>query len=293
MIEIFHVSDLHFGKGKKRTKRAKLLLRKIKEKFGIEQGGNRYLLITGDIVQDGRKRQYKKALKALIPFKGNVHAVPGNHDYGFLGFGYSKRCAKNFDNILVQELGINHPYFPKEPSSRILEDGEGNKVFLIGLNSCSKTPLPFDIAEGNIGDNQRDSLDEILINQAYKDTPKIILLHHIPHRRAHGIGMSLKDHRKLMAIVRNRVDALTFGHEGSMKELKQKEIKKIKMSKQDYKKLRAVKKMSIPIREMKLRSGKGQGIRYYLDANKSVKELACYRIKVEGNKISARRVRLG
>jgi hypothetical protein len=50
--------------------------------------------------------------------------------------------------------------------------------------------------------------------------------------------------------------------------------------------------MSIPIREMKLRSGKGQGIRYYLDANQSVKAQACYHIKVEGIKVTARRVRL-
>lgn len=37
MIEIFHISDLHFGK---QTKKARLLLRKIKEKYGFEQGNS-------------------------------------------------------------------------------------------------------------------------------------------------------------------------------------------------------------------------------------------------------------
>lgn len=279
MIEIFHVSDLHFGMDKKRTKEAQLLLRKIREKFGMEQGGNRYLLVTGDITQHGWKRQYKKAAEALIPFRGNVCVVPGNHDYGFQGFGYAKRCAEYFDNNLAKELGISHHYISKIPFSEIIKDGEGNKVLLIGLNSCSMTPSPLDIAKGNIGEIQRNSLKEILSNRTYKAIPKIVFLHHIPHRRARGIrgiGMSLKDYKKLMAIVRNRVDVLTFGHKGAMSDPK----------------LKLRKKTPIPIREVKLRYGYKQGIRYYLDANQSVKEQACYRIKIEGNKVSARRVRL-
>jgi len=258
------------------TKRAKLLLKKIKEKFGIEPGGDRHLLVTGDLVQHGWKRQFQRATKALTPFKGNVCVAPGNHDYGFQGFVYRKKCAEYFDNILVRGIGVNHHYISKNPFSEIIKDSEGNKMLLIGLNSCSMTKTWLDIAKGDIGDKQRNRLDKILNSSAYKDIPKIICLHHIPHRRAQGIGMSLKDYKKLMAVVRDRVDVLTFGHEGAMSEPNREEVKK----------------KSIPIREMKLRSGKGQGIRYYLDANQSVKEQSCYRIKVEGKKVTARRVRL-
>lgn len=292
MIEIFHVSDLHFEKSEKHTKRAKLLLKKIKEEFKIGEAENKYLLITGDTVQDGEKNEYKIALEALIPFKENVCVVPGNHDYGPMGSGYSNNAAKRFDNDLANKLGIIHRFFPKTPYSKIVKDKEGNKVLLIGLNSCLKTKSILDFAEGKIGKKQRKSLDQILRNQAYKDIPKIIFLHHIPHRRAKGIFMSLKDWDKLMDIVRDRVDVLAFGHEGKMGELEQKEIKKMKMAKQDIKRLIDLRKTSIPIREMKLRSGKGQGIRYYLDANKSVKEQACYRIKIEGSKVSARLIKL-
>ena len=289
MIEIYHVSDLHIGRD---TIKAKKLLKRIKDKFEIGEQENRYLLVTGDIVQDGRKRQFERAKKALLPFKEKVHIVPGNHDYGFMGFMYSKRSAKNFDDILCQELEINHAYFPKDPFSRTLEDSEGNKVLVIGLNSCSKTPLPFDIAEGNIGDKQRNDLEQILSNQANQDIPKIVFLHHIPHRRAHGIGMSLKDYKKLMKILRNKVDVLAFGHEGKIKDLEEPDTEKLKFSDKDLKRLSSVKKMYIPIRKMKLRRGTGQGIRYYLDANKSVHEQACYRIRIEGDKVTARLMRL-
>lgn len=209
-----------------------------------------------------------------------------------MGSGYSDNAAKRFDNDLADKLGIIHRFFPKTPYSKIVKDRKGNKVLLIGLNSCLKTKSILDFAEGKIGKKQRKSLDQILRNRAYKDIPKIIFLHHIPHRRAKGIFMSLKDWRKLMDIVGNRVDVLAFGHEGKMEELEQKEIKKMKMAKQDIERLIDLRKTSIPIREMKLRSGKGQGIRYYLDANKSVKEQACYRIKIEGSKVSARLMKL-
>jgi len=292
MIEIFHVSDLHFGRTKEYKERAILLLNRIKEEFEIENDGNKYLLVTGDIADDGLKKQYDKATKALIDFKGNVFVAPGNHDYATLGFLYRKKFAKNFDNHLVKTLGINHRYFAKKPYTKLINDGTGNKVLLIGLNSCAKTPLPFDLAAGKIGKKQRNLLNDTLNNPTYRDIPKIVYLHHIPHRLAHGIGMSLKDFKKLMDIVRKRVDVLAFGHEGRIKELKEKEIKKLKMSRKDYRKLKRIKKHYIPSRGMKLRSGKSQGIRYYLDANKSVNEQACYRIRIEGNKVSARLMKL-
>lgn len=276
MIEIFHVSDLHFEKSKKRTAEAQLLLSKIKRKFGIEQDGDRYLLITGDITQHGWKLQNKKALDALVPFKKKVRVVPGNHDYGFQGFVYARKCARYFEGELAGKLGMDHPFISKMPYSEMIEDGEENKVLLIGINSCLMTRSIWDIAKGDIGEKQRNSLDKILKKKANKDIPKIVFLHHIPHRRARGIGMSLKDYKKFMTVVRNKVDALIFGHEGAMSNPK----------------LDVRKKTPVLVRELKLRSGKGQGIRYYLDANQSVKEQSCYRIRIEGKEVSARRFRL-
>jgi len=288
MIEIYHVSDLHLGKD---TRKAKRLLKNIKENFVIGEHENRWLLVTGDITQDGSKRQYKMALKALEPFKDKVWIAPGNHDYGLLGFVYSKYCAKNFDGLLAGGLGIDHQFFPKVPFSELIEDGMGNKVLLVGLNSCLKTSSWLDISKGEIGDEQRNNLERILAESEYQNFPKIVFLHHIPHRRAHGLGMSLKDFSELMDIVRDKVDAFAFGHQGKMEDADPEIAKKKKMSDRDLNRLTDIKDMDLPIRQMKLRSGKGQGIRYYLDANHSVREQACYRITIEGDKVLARLVR--
>ncbi len=163
---------------------------------------------------------------------------------------------------------------------------------MIGLNSCLKTSSWFDIAKGEIGDEQRNRLKEIMSESEYKKIPKIVFLHHIPHRRARGIGMSLTDFSELMDIVRDKVDAFTFGHEGKMKGADPKIARKKKMSDRDLNRLSDIKDMDLPTRAMKLRSGRGQGIRYYLDANHSVKDQACYRITIDGSKVSARFSRL-
>lgn len=287
MIEIYHVSDLHIGK---HTRQAQKLLDKIQEKFKIVEQEHRYLVVTGDIVQDGAKRQFERALKALLPFVGKVMIVPGNHDYGVLGFMYSDHRAKNFDSLLTHGVGIDHNFFPNIPFLRLLKDGNGSRILLIGLNSCSQTGNLLDIAKGEIGEGQLESLDKLLDDPKYSEVPKMVFLHHIPHRRAQGIGMSLKDHKKLMVVLKKRIEVLTFGHEGDFEEIKTKPGQNLNISNVDRKELERAGKTEISVRAIKLRSGKSQGILYYLDANESVAEQACYRIRIEGKDISAKSI---
>ena len=288
MIELFHVSDLHFDKKKK----IKEFLAQIKEEFKIEEGANKYLLVTGDITDDGKKRQYKSAGAALAPLAGLVRAVPGNHDIGDMGFIYHEKRAKYFDYVFLKELKIKHRYFTKMPYWELLDDKDGSKVLLIGLNSCSLTEDPLDLAAGEIGDKQRLELEKILSKPEFNGIPKIVFLHHIPHRRAKGIGMSLRDYKKLMAIVKGKVEVLAFGHQGNMEEVILEELKKLKIPDKEHEKIVSVKKQKIPASQVKLRSGKSQGIRYYLDANSSVQDNACYHVKIEKNQLSARIAKL-
>ncbi len=284
MIELFHVSDLHFNK----KKVAKAFLAKIKDTFKIEANSNKYLLITGDITDDGFVKQYTKAAEALAPMAGSVRAVPGNHDYGNMGFIYHEKRAKYFDDVFLAELRASHKYFSKKPFHELLEDGSGSKVLLIGLNSCTQTKDPFDIASGEIGELQRLDLEEIIRHPEYAGIPKIIFLHHIPHRRAKGIGMTLRDYKQLMAVINGNVDVVAYGHQGDMKEVTSKALKNLKLAKDDLSKIKAVKEMKLPERGMKLRSGKAQGIKYFLDANASVQNSSLYHIMVEGNNLSAK-----
>lgn len=284
MIELFHVSDLHFNK----KKVAKAFLAKIKDTFKIEANSNKYLLITGDITDDGFVKQYTKAAEALAPMAGSVRAVPGNHDYGNMGFIYHEKRAKYFDDVFLAELRASHKYFSKKPFHELLEDGSGSKVLLIGLNSCTQTKDPFDIASGEIGELQRLDLEEIIRHPEYAGIPKIIFLHHIPHRRAKGIGMTLRDYKQLMAVINGNVDVVAYGHQGDMEDVTSKALKNLKLAKDDLSKIKAVKEMKLPERGMKLRSGKAQGIKYFLDANASVQNSSLYHIMVEGNNLSAK-----
>ena len=289
MIEFFHVSDLHFNK----KKGVKEFLARIKDKFGLEPNGNKYFLVTGDITDDGKVRQYTKASEAFAPVAGVVRACPGNHDYGNMGFIYHEKRAKYFDDVFLKGLKVSHKYFSKRPFHELLDDKAGTKALIIGLNSCAQTEDPLDIATGEIGDKQRLELENILNKPEYAGIPKIVFLHHIPHRRAKGIGMSLKDYKKLMAIVKGKVEVLAFGHQGTAEEVVEKDLKKLKLPKDQYEKIVSVKKLKIPASEAKLRSGKSQEIQYYLDANDAAQSQSFYHIKVEGNKLTARLGKLG
>jgi len=286
MIEIIHVSDLHFGK---KTVKAKRLLGKIKDEYKIGEIPNRYLLATGDITDSGTKGQYDLAVKALSVFKDNVYVVPGNHDYEGWGIWYDPKSAKRFDRTLCKRLGVNHDFFPRIPFSNVLDDKAGNQVLIIGLNSCSTVPLLLDLSEGEIGEDQRNELKKTLDRQNYSKTPKIVFLHHVPHKRSVGIGMRLRDYRELMSLVRNKVDALLFGHTGAMEDVSKSEMKKLGISESKRIKLETAQKNAMVGRELKIRSGRAQGIRYYLDANKSVEDQACYNIKIDENSVSASR----
>lgn len=225
MIEIFHVSDLHFGKSASQNRRANSLLDGISRHFPFTGGDNRYLLVTGDITQGGEKDEYKLAKQALSPFAGGVFVTPGNHDYGsLLGTDYSKRKAKYFDDPFANALGFTHPFFEKKVFTRPIRDqSDHSALMMIGLNSCAKEGI-FDFAQGEVGANQRDEL-ALILAQCDPQIPKLLFLHHIPNKAAEWeLIMTLRDWEELMAVIRGRVDVLAFGHQGKEMEVSRRKI---------------------------------------------------------------------
>lgn len=215
MIEIFHVSDLHFGQSNSQDRKAAELLDGISRQFSFPGHDSRYLLVTGDLTQNGRKHEYKLAMLALSPFKDRIFLTPGNHDYGsLLGLAYSNRKARYFDDPFAESLGFSHSFFDKKVFTRLLQNRSGaDALLMIGLNSCAKVGV-CDLAQGKIGNAQLSELDTIL-SQCDTNIPRLLFLHHVPNRDAEReILMQLRDWRKLTAIVRNRVKVLAFGHEG-------------------------------------------------------------------------------
>jgi hypothetical protein len=279
MIEIFHVSDLHFGQSDSQNQKAQHLLDGIRQRYSFTDSNSRYLLVTGDITQSGTTEEYDLALKALLPFKGRIFITPGNHDYGsWLGMAYSKKAAQYFDDPFAKILEFHHTFRCKRVFNCQLNTLQ-DKILLIGLNSCRKVGL-IDISQGEIGECQRMELDELLRN-ADDQIPKIVFLHHIPHKDAvPKVILTLRDWRKLMEIVNGKVDALAFGHQGEGLGIERRDRTS----------------SAVPSRPMEVRSLPVSGKRnmtrglkqpIILDANSSVDEQAFYHITVENNILSA------
>lgn len=142
-------------------------------------------------------------------------------------------------------------------------------LILIGLNSCTKKGLE-DAARGEIGKPQRDELGHIL-NECDGESPKILFLHHIPHKDAdYARLMTLEDWKELMILVSDRVDVLAFGHQGKM------EVG-----------LEGTPPLDAPARLMQVRYLKNVTKRIHvLDANNSVAEQKFYLITLENGQLS-------
>lgn len=282
MIEIFHVSDLHFGKSDSQNDEANFLLEGINRQFPFKDNKNRYLLVTGDITDTGDEDEYELAGQALLPFEGRIFITPGNHDYGSpFGIMYSEHKAKYFDNPFASDVGFSHSFFNKTVFRFTLKDPSSeSSLIIIGLNSCAKKGL-FDLAQGEVGENQRKELAEIL-KQCDSQTPKLLFLHHIPNKVAEWeFVMTLRDWKELMTIVKGRIDVLTFGHQGKSLEVEA-----------------GLRKKSMPLqdRSMQVRSFgtddklkiKSDGKRILvLDANASVQDKKFYCITLSGHQPTA------
>jgi len=283
MLTIYHISDLHISRNESANDGSRELVARIGRIFDSPTGGNSLLLVTGDITESGSRAEYFLALEALIPFRNRIFVVPGNHDYGgLMGADFDKVKAGRFDTPFAESLGMDHAFFAKfDPASadsytpcvRVLDDGRGTSVMLIGLNSCRSEGV-LDFAQGEIGTAQLNELNRILDDGAAQNIPKILALHHIPikHARFPNI-MSLLDWEALMRTINDRIDVIAFGHQS--------------YEQSGGKWLRVSRDMTV----MERTSPRGK--RFLLDAEGSVDEQSCYMIGVEQGTVKARVKPLG
>jgi 3',5'-cyclic AMP phosphodiesterase CpdA len=211
-MRFLHLSDLHFHRDDIFNKENIKILKLIKEKYK-----DHYLLITGDIVDDGDEQQFNTALKYLSDFKNKIFICPGNHDYGVMGNFYDPVRAERFDEIL--SLNLNQGGFfiaKKKPIVNVVKD-ENDEVMLIALNSNLETEEPWDFACGEIGDAQLNELDGILTDPVNRQLTKILFLHHHPFM-FNDPAMKLLDSEKFLRRIYQKVDVLLFGHKHEEKE---------------------------------------------------------------------------
>ncbi len=214
--KIIHISDIHVGKSDDEEKNFDKIVKCIVNKDW--ESDKPVILITGDLVDDGKEKQFVKAREILEPLyerKFTLLPVPGNHDYGWNGNHAREKRFKYFKSAFYNLENVGYPHV--KPI---------NGHVFIGLNSMKAEVGFFDglLADGELGPRQiNDTLGALKKCEDRSPREKVIMhLHHHPFlfpdespvkRLLEKAGHWLKDGDDFMHKISGRVDILIFGHD--------------------------------------------------------------------------------
>lgn len=218
MTRFIQISDLHIhGKKKLENINCEKIVQFIIDKYDGPNRDKPVILLTGDIVDDGKAKQFRSAVKLLKPLidkKFTVLPVPGNHDYGPCGNFYTEESQADFMKYMLAEL-IN--YAPaKKPGAKMeklfpMVTTVGDVVF-IGLDSVvGKEDAAMHFASGEVGEKQRDKLVAILTDPSIVLGKRIVVYFH-HHPFYHATGLEMDDARQVLRILANKAHFVCFGH---------------------------------------------------------------------------------
>jgi len=100
-----------------------------------------WLVIAGDITDDGHPDQYREAERLLLPWRHRLVVAPGNHDYGYLGLTYDPQCVAAWQSWCDRMGALDDV---------ILQTKTG-RVRVVAIDTCCATPGPWDLARGEVG----------------------------------------------------------------------------------------------------------------------------------------------
>jgi len=209
VTRLLHIGDVHLrarSRAKENQRFARIMRRVMRSYAGADKP---ILVFTGDITDNGSEAEYAHALEILAPVRAagfEMLITPGNHDVGPLGNTFSTSRQNNFQRHLLGDLlGIRAAKTTQDKMHELFPFmHECGDCHLIGLDSAHAEGH---LANGTLGDRQREALDRLLIATT---KPVVVLLHHHPFVR--GRAMALTDRDALMTSLRGRVCALLFGH---------------------------------------------------------------------------------
>lgn len=218
--QIVHLSDLHIDRivssarewvfGSEETvKIAKRVIKDISSRYP-----KAHVIVTGDITNDGKDSQFKKAKSLLRPLmkSGKLTVVPGNHDLTFnIGRIYFESPYANlhfhFYDCFHNMNRYKTTYEVKYPIVKHIS----KDIVVIGLDSTSGYNNPLGHLRGHIGHEQLEALDDILDRPAIKRKVKVVIFHH--HLYQTGNNSKLVDAEKLRKVMEGRVQIVLCGHQ--------------------------------------------------------------------------------
>ena len=210
-MQIIHLSDLHIGYPGCEDR-----FRAIIDNMVVfcEKPFEYVVVITGDIVDKGKKRAQLVVAKAQIDILKNagftVLLVPGNHCYGS-GIFPRKKFGRRFNEFFYGAPNIDYPILGDPANPGLIND-----IAFIGIDSMEAEVEERDYmfgAEGRIGEEQLSELDTMLKTDTVMNCWKrVVYLHHHPFKRHTSHGLHDVTALRRVLISNGNVDCLLFGH---------------------------------------------------------------------------------
>lgn len=187
MKKIIHISDIHFGTVEE------IICRGLLTKMNSENPD--VVVISGDLTQRGRKKQYIQAREFIEEISFPKIIVPGNHDIPLFDI-----IRRFFSPLTRYKKYITPEMTP------VYQDDE---IIIMGIN----TARSFTWKNGRISIEQITEMERILCpvpNEKFK----IVVTHHpfIPPPGDNGIALVGRSVRALKIIDKCYVDLLLAGH---------------------------------------------------------------------------------
>lgn len=192
VVKIAHISDLHFG----RTNEAALAA--LTSTLDAERP--ELIVITGDLTQSGRRREYREAAAFLQGLHGPFLAVPGNHDAPV--YNLALRFLKPWSR------------YEKHVGAAAIQCVSIGPVSFIGVNSARRAQPRMDWSHGRLPKSIIEASTAIARQENDAGRQVILALHHpvAPGPGKAGAQIVRNGEYALQQFAENGVSAILTGH---------------------------------------------------------------------------------
>ena len=188
MRTIVHLSDIHFGKIDLKT--LKPLVRAV---HAVQPD---LVVVSGDLTQRGRRREFAEARKFLLALPGPQIVVPGNHDIPIWNpISRFSRPLGGFKHYITSDL---FPFY------------EDDEIAVLGINTARSTMTKY----GHINRKQLVQIRETLCPIS-NDKIKIVVTHHpfdLPNGYRNDRQVVNKGGRAMVVLAECGADLFLAGH---------------------------------------------------------------------------------